>query len=96
MGGIQPDLYAWTLILFITTYAGSARVKSCLELHRHEDAFSAECRDELESMMKERADDFRLDSQLRGACEEDIMYTCGWEDVSDQIVDAFQGRVLLH
>ena len=34
-------------------------------------------------MMKERATDFRLDSKLRSACEEDIMYTCGWEDVSD-------------
>ena len=61
--------------------AGSARVKDCLEQHRQDDAFSTECRDELEVMMKERATDFRLDSSLRGACEEDIMFTCGWDDV---------------
>ena len=67
--------------MFRTT--GSARIKDCLEQHRQEDNFSAECRDELESMMKERATDFRLDSKLRSVCEEDIMYTCGWEDVSD-------------
>ncbi len=61
--------------------AGSARVKDCLEQHRQDDGFSSECRDELENMMQERATDFRLDSSLRDACEEDIMYTCGWDDV---------------
>lgn len=61
--------------------AGSARVKDCLEQHRQDDGFSSECRDELENVMQERATDFRLDSSLRDACEEDIMYTCGWDDV---------------
>ena len=62
--------------------AGSARVKDCLEQHRQDDGFSSECREEIETMMQERATDFRLDSSLRDACEEDIMYTCGWDDVS--------------
>ena len=61
---------------------GSARVKDCLEQHRLDDDFSRECRDELEGMMKERATEFRLDRSLRDACEDDIMYTCGWDDVS--------------
>lgn len=56
-------------------------MKDCLEQHRQEDDFSAECRDELESMMAERATDVRLDSSLRSACEEDIMRTCGWQEV---------------
>lgn len=64
--------------------AGNARVKDCLEQNRQEDDFSSECRDELESMMAERATDVRLDSNLRSACEEDIMRTCGWEEVGDQ------------
>ena len=64
---------------------GSARVKDCLEQHRLEDDFSSECREELEGMMKERATDFRLDSSLRDACEDDIMYTCGWDDVSARL-----------
>lgn len=62
---------------------GNARVKDCLEQHRLKDDFSAECRDELESMMAERATDVRLDSNLRSACEEDITRTCGYEDVSE-------------
>lgn len=66
--------------MFIT---GNARVQNCLEQHRQEDDFSAECRDELESMMAERATDVRLDSNLRSACEEDIVRTCGHEDVSE-------------
>ena len=69
-------------IMFIV---GNARVKDCLEQHRQEDDFSAECREELESMMAERATDVRLDSNLRSACEEDIMNICGWDDVSASI-----------
>ncbi|DBA68142.1 TPA: hypothetical protein ACH3X2_013949 [Trebouxia sp. C0005] len=73
---------------------GSARVKDCLEQHRQDDGFSSECRDELENVMQERATDFRLDSSLRDACEEDIMYTCGWDDELDesegQIVSCLQ------
>ena len=67
--------------LLVHSDAGSARVKDCLEQHRQDDGFSSECRDELENVMQERATDFRLDSSLRDACEEDIMYTCGWDDV---------------
>ncbi|KAL0026108.1 hypothetical protein WJX79_000228 [Trebouxia sp. C0005] len=73
---------------------GSARVKDCLEQHRQDDGFSSECRNELEIVMQERATDFRLDSSLRDACEEDIMYTCGWvDDLGDskgQIVSCLQ------
>lgn len=61
--------------------AGAARVKDCLEEHRNDDDFPSDCRDELEAMMQERSTDFRLDSILREACKEDIMLTCGWDDV---------------
>ena len=77
-----------------TILAGNARVKDCLEQHRQEDDFSAECRDELESMMAERATDVRLDSNLRSACEEDIMRTCGWEDVSGFILSCMLKSLL--
>lgn len=79
--GLTIRISSTCCILFT---AGNARVKDCLEQHRQEDDFSAECRDELESMMAERATDVRLDSNLGSACEEDIMRTCGWEEVSNQ------------
>ncbi len=44
---------------------GGARVKDCLEDHREEPGFSAECKEEFEAMMEARAADFRLDSTLR-------------------------------
>ena len=81
--------------LLVHSDAGSARVKDCLEQHRQDDGFSSECRDELENMMQERATDFRLDSSLRDACEEDIMYTCGWDDVRP-CADAAYQSVSLH
>lgn len=40
-------------------------MKDCLESHREDTGFSAECKDELEAMMEKRAADFRLDSTLR-------------------------------
>ena len=46
-------------------YAGGARVKDCLEEHREDAGFSAECRAEFEKMMEARAADFRLDPTLR-------------------------------
>ncbi len=52
--------------------AGSARVKDCLEAHRHDDAFSDECRTEVDAMIESRVRDFRLDSRLRTTCESDI------------------------
>ena len=72
----QFDIYALLCV------AGAARVKDCLEGHRNEDNFPSDCRDELEGMMQERSTDFRLDSTLREACQEDIMLTCGWDEVS--------------
>jgi len=47
--------------------AGGARVKDCLEEHREDSGFSAECRAEFEKMMEARAADFRLDPTLREA-----------------------------
>ena len=70
-------------------------MKDCLEQHRQDDGFSSECREEIETMMQERATDFRLDSSLRDACEEDIMYTCGWDDVSP-FTSVFAFLLLLH
>ena len=40
-------------------------MKDCLEDHREEPGFSAECKEEFEAMMEARAADFRLDSTLR-------------------------------
>lgn len=57
-------------------------MKDCLEQHRNEDDFPAECKEEVEGMMAERSTDFRLDPALREACREDILLTCGWDDVS--------------
>ena len=42
-----------------------ARVKDCLEDHRDDAGFSAECKEMFEQMMEARAEDFRLDSSLR-------------------------------
>ena len=49
----------------LRVHAGGARVKDCLEAHREEPGFSAECKEEFEGMMEARAADFRLDSTLR-------------------------------
>ncbi len=63
-------------------------MKDCLEGHREEAGFSAECKDELEAMMEKRAADFRLDSTLRevlscadSRCNslESILTLCCWE-----------------
>lgn len=40
-------------------------MKDCLEEHREDSDFSAECRAEFEKMMEARAADFRLDPTLR-------------------------------
>lgn len=72
---------------------GNARVKDCLEDHRDKQDFSSECRSELESMMKRRAGDFRLDSRLRELCRTDIEDICGFERQSLDPVKGDDGRV---
>ena len=56
-------------------------MKDCLEEHREDAGFSAECKEEFEAMMEARAADFRLDSSLREKCSEDIEDVCGYEKV---------------
>ena len=60
---------------------GNARVEDCLEEHREDAGFSAECKEEFEAMMEARAADFRLDLSLREKCFEVIMNVCGYEKV---------------
>jgi Cysteine rich repeat len=60
---------------------GQSRVKTCLEEHRADDGFSADCRAELEAMMERRMVDFRLDTNLKEKCLEDIEDLCDFEDV---------------
>lgn len=60
---------------------GGSRAKDCLEAHREDDGFSAECKEEFESMMEARAADFRLDAGLSEACSSDIEDVCGYERV---------------
>jgi hypothetical protein len=76
----QPSL--WSVTDFLSC-PGNARVKDCLEAHRHETGFSAECKEEFEKMMEARSQDFRLDSSLRDACREDIELVCGLEKVRE-------------
>lgn len=66
---------------WVCVWAGGARVKDCLESHRDDAGFSAECKEEFESMMEARAADFRLDSELSEACASDIEDICGYERV---------------
>ncbi len=49
----------------------------CLEDHRADDGFGADCREKLEEVMAARAMDFRLDAPLREACEADAQRVCG-------------------
>jgi hypothetical protein len=65
---------------------GNARVKDCLEAHRYDAGFSAECKEEFEKMMEARSQDFRLDSSLRDACAEDINLVCGLEKVRGSVL----------
>lgn len=57
---------------------GSAKVKDCLELHRKDEGFSADCREEVDAMIEQRVRDFRLDSRLRTTCEADIYNMCAF------------------
>ena len=62
-------------------HAGGSRAKDCLEEHREDAGFSAECKEEFEGMMEARAADFRLDSGLSESCASDIEDICGYERV---------------
>ena len=74
--------------------AGNARIKDCLEEHREDPGFSAECKEEFENMMEARAADFRLDSTLREVCARDIEDVCGYEKDSLDSVEGFDARVI--
>ena len=52
-----------------------------MEEHREDPTFNAECKAELEKMMEHRATDFRLDSNLRELCSDDIDTLCGLDRV---------------
>lgn len=67
-------------------------MKDCLEDHRDDPGFSAECKEEFELMMEARAADFRLDSTLREMCDQDIEDVCGLEKVD--LESAFSYLVL--
>lgn len=56
---------------------GHMRVQECLEDNVDESDFTGECKEELESVIAKRVNDFRLDIALREACEADIKDTCG-------------------
>ncbi|KAK9797745.1 hypothetical protein WJX73_005342 [Symbiochloris irregularis] len=73
---------------------GGARAKDCLESHRDDAGFSAECKEEFESMMEARAADFRLDSELSAACASDIEDICGYERESMDNVGSFDALVI--
>ena len=60
-------------------------MKDCLEEHREDPEFSPDCKAEFESMMQDRAADFRLDSSLRDACASDIEETCGYAKVRQRL-----------
>lgn len=59
---------------------GSARAKDCLEENREE--LSEGCREEIDTMIERRVRDFRLDSRLRQACENEIFNMCAYFGVS--------------
>lgn len=55
---------------------GLARAKDCLEDNR--DELSSACKEEIETMIERRVRDFRLDSRLRQACENEIFNMCAY------------------
>mmetsp|Transcript_65397 Transcript_65397/g.206659 ORF Transcript_65397/g.206659 Transcript_65397/m.206659 type:complete len:905 (-) Transcript_65397:279-2993(-) len=73
---------------------GHHQVKDCLEENRGKDGFSSECKTHFEEMMERRAGDFRLDTAVRSACEDDIVNMCGVEADSLGEVSDMDGRVL--
>ncbi|KAK9867536.1 hypothetical protein WJX84_008718 [Apatococcus fuscideae] len=72
---------------------GNARAKECLEDHREDPGFQPECKEEIEKMMAARAADFRLDTQLRQLCAEDIRDICAYEADSLDMSAGMDARV---
>eukprot|EP00951_Prasinocladus_malaysianus_P013425 scaffold101517_cov39-Prasinocladus_malaysianus.AAC.1 len=73
---------------------GNAHAKDCLEENRNEAGFSEDCKTELEKMMERRAQDYRLDPELRSLCMEDVEEVCGYEKESLDSIAGYDGRVV--
>lgn len=73
---------------------GNSRAKDCLEEHRKDAGFSEECKVEIDKMMERRAVDFRLDSELRELCRDDIDELCGYEKESLDSIAGYDARVI--
>eukprot|EP00958_Prasinococcus_capsulatus_P008020 scaffold751_cov395-Prasinococcus_capsulatus_cf.AAC.27 len=73
---------------------GNARAKDCLEDHREDPEFSADCKQKFEDMMERRATDFRLDAKLTKLCATDIEEVCGYEKDSLDTIAGYDGRVI--
>ncbi len=61
-----------SLSLFFTHSLTHTQVQECLEDHIDEADFSSECKEELDTIIAARVADFRLDTELREACEQDL------------------------
>ena len=46
--------------------------QECLEDNIDESGFSADCKEELNNIIAKRVSDFKLDTALREACEDDL------------------------
>ncbi|KAF5829593.1 hypothetical protein DUNSADRAFT_15858 [Dunaliella salina] len=55
---------------------GHGRIIRCLERELDNTDMSKECKAEVEAVMSVQAKDFRLDTRLKGACEQDINALC--------------------
>jgi Golgi apparatus protein 1 len=71
---------------------GHALAKQCLEEHRAE--LSTECRSEIDSMIERRVRDFRLDSRLKKACEQDIIDSCSYRGDLDSMDTGYTSMVI--
>eukprot|EP00798_Chlamydomonas_sp_ICE-L_P015210 gene15210-21287_t len=70
---------------------GNSRAKDCLEDNRAE--LSEPCKAEIDNMIERRVRDFRLDSKLRTACEDEIFNICAYfGDLDD--VDTFDPLIV--
>lgn len=63
--------------LLHTSFPTLLQVQECLEDNMDESAFSVACKQELEEVIAKRVADFRLDTPLRDACEDDLKDSCG-------------------
>lgn len=51
--------------------------QDCLEDSMDKNGFSSDCKEELDAQLAKRVTDFRLDTELRSACDSDLMSVCG-------------------